>query len=180
MVGVTDLGLVILVGLSFLAGFRNGFVESLFSLAAWLGGILLGVHLARPALSRLPATIQGVPGAVIVTGVLVGLLSYAVLRVLGSAAGGQGGRDRGAGDRWLGGLLGLVRGLFLVAAIASFLVAYLPPEGRLLRQTRVIPLLEKPGRIVAGLAPGPLRLKMEQGWIRVMDRRAIDEEAIPT
>ncbi|MBM3285759.1 MAG: CvpA family protein [Candidatus Eisenbacteria bacterium] len=180
MVGVTDLGLVILVVLSLVAGFRNGFVESLFSLAAWLGGVLLGVHLAHPVLSRLPATIQRVPGVVIVTGVLVGLLAFALLRLLGAAAGGQGGKDRGAGDRWLGGLLGLARGLFLSAAIASFLVAYLPPEGKLMRETRVIPLLGPAGAVVSGLAPAPLRLKMEQGWIRVMERRATDEEAIPT
>jgi uncharacterized membrane protein required for colicin V production len=180
MVGITDLGLVILVLLSLIAGFRSGFVESLFSLAAWLGGILLAIHLARPAVNRLPEGLQHVPGAVIVAGVLIGLIGFAILRLLSAAAGGQNGKDRGAGDRWLGGLLGLARGLFLAAAIASFLVAYLPPEGKLMRESRVLPLLSPAGSLVSSLAPPGLRLKMEDGWRSLMERGERDDVPIPT
>jgi membrane protein required for colicin V production len=181
MVQVADIGLAVLVLLSLLAGFKSGFVESLFSLAAWLGGVLLGVHLAKPVLDHLPAVVQRIPGAVFLVGVLLFLIAYAILRLIGGALGGKGGTEPAAGDRWLGGLFGLARGLFLAAAIASFLVAFLPSEGRILRESRALPLLAPAGRFVAGLAPGALRERMDEGWNRLAERdRVPPGRAVPT
>ncbi len=170
MVGITDIGLGVLVVLSLLAGFKNGFVESLFSLAAWLGGILLGMHLAATVLARLPQVVQRIPGAAILIGVLLFLIAYALLKLLGAAMGSKGGKEPGVGDRWLGGLFGLARGLFLSAAVASFLVAYIPPDGRIMRESRALPLLAPAGRFVAGMAPAELRAKMDAGWARLAGR----------
>jgi membrane protein required for colicin V production len=179
MAGFADISLAVLVLLSLLAGFKNGFVESLFSLAAWLGGILLGVHLARPVLDRLPALVHRIPGAVFLVGVLLFLLAYALLRLLGAALGARSGKEPTAGDRWLGGLFGLARGLFLGAAVACFLVAYLPPSGRIMQGSRVLPLLAPAGRFVAGMAPEELRLKMDDGWDRLARRdRVVPKDAL--
>ena len=173
MVGFADIALAVLVLLSLLAGFKNGFIESLFSLAAWLGGILLGVHLAVPVLDKLPGFIHRIPGAVYLVGVLVFLIAYAVLRLLGAALGAKGGKEPSGGDRWLGGLFGLARGLFLSAAVACFLVAYLPADGRIMRESRALPLLAPAGRFVAGMAPANLRQRMDDGWARLSVRDQI-------
>ncbi len=180
MAGIVDIGLALLVLLSLIAGFKNGFVDSLFSLAAWLGGILVGVHLARPVLDRLPPFTHRVPGAVIVTGVLLFLVAFSALRLLGAALAGKRKSDPEPADRWLGALFGLARGLFLAAATASFLVAYLPAEGKVLRQSRSLPLLAPAGRVVAGMAPGNLRARMDDGWSRLLYRDRVGSGALPT
>jgi membrane protein required for colicin V production len=180
MVGITDIGLAVLVLLSLLAGFKNGFIESLFSLAAWLGGILLGVHLAEVTLAHLPGIVHRIPGAVYLVGVLLFLIAYAVLRLLGAALGARSGKEPGTGDRWLGGLFGLARGLFLSAAVACFLVAFLPPDGTIMQKSRALPLLAPAGRFVAGMAPSGLRQKMDDGWARIETQdRAEPKGAIP-
>jgi len=167
MTGVLDIGILLVVLLSLLGGFRSGFLESIFSFAAWLVGALVAFYGWRPVLEHLPARMRGLPGAPILVGVLVFLALFFLIRLVGLMITGDGKPGAPPIDRLLGAVFGLARGLFLAATLASFLVAYLPSQSRVVRGSRALPLLAPVGRIVAGMAPGYLHSKMEAGWDRL-------------
>lgn len=162
-----DLGLVVIVVLSLLAGVKNGLLDSVFSLASWILGGLAAFRGSEPVLGKLPARFQTLPGAQILTGVLLFLLTYFLVRMIGTLVGGSSKEGTGALDRFLGTLFGLVRGVFLAAIVASFLVGYLPGDSRLLRGSRALPILAPAGRVVAGIAPTSVRQRMQRGWARL-------------
>ncbi len=162
-----DIGLGLILLLSIIAGMRNGFADSLFSVASWLGGAILALYLPRAIVPHLPSGVRGFPGIAILTGVLIFLATFFVVRLLGVAVTGNGKPKPGPIDRMLGLMIGIARGLIIGAIIASFLVAYLPPEGTVMRKSRALPLLLPAGRIVAGVAPEKIRGRMDQGWDRV-------------
>ena len=164
MVLVVDFGLVLLALLSFLSGWRNGFVETLFSIGAWVGGILIAFHATESLLLLLPEWADSIPGAEIILGVLVFLVAFVVIRLIGHAAGSGAQRAIDPGDRAFGGLLGLARGLLLAGVLASLLVALLPRDGRVLRESRAIPLLAPLGGVIAQVAPPWLRERIVRGW----------------
>lgn len=170
MSALVDIGLAVIVILSLLAGLRSGFVDSLFSLASWVVGGLVALRLPRPVLAHLPAGYQRLPGAVILTAVLLFLAAYFVIRFLGSKLAGTSKEGASGLDRLTGALFGLLRGVFLAAAVASFLVGYVPASSRTIRESRALPLLAPVGGVVAGLAPGAVRERMDLGWGRLRSR----------
>jgi membrane protein required for colicin V production len=167
MVFAVDLGLAFVLFLSLIAGLRNGFLDTLISIAAWLGSLLVAVYLSEPILVRLPEWARSVPGAGVVLGVLLFLISFAAIRLIGHAAGAGEHEATDAGDRALGAVVGAARGLLLAASVACFLVAFLPPQGRVMRESRALPLLAPAGRAVSTLAPSWLRERMVDGWARL-------------
>jgi membrane protein required for colicin V production len=169
---LVDLGLVVVVVLSLLAGVKNGLLDSVFSLASWVLGGLAACRASGPVLGRLPARFQALPGAQILTGVLLFLLTYFLVRMVGSLVTKSSKEGTGPLDRFLGTLFGLVRGIFLAAIVASFLVGYLPGDSRLLRGSRALPFLSPAGRLVAGIAPTTIRERMLRGWARLQAESA--------
>ena len=159
-----DLGLVVIVVLSLLAGLKSGLVDSIFSLASWVVGGLVAFRGSGPILTHLPARFQQLPGSQLLAGVLLFLATYFVIRLIGSMLGGQSKEGAAGADRFFGTLFGLVRGILLAAAVASFLVGYLPPTSGVIKNSRSLPLLAPAGRIVAGLAPASIRERMDRGW----------------
>jgi hypothetical protein len=101
MVFAVDLGLAFVLFLSLIAGLRNGFLDTLISIAAWLGSLLVAVYLSEPILVRLPEWARSVPGAGVVLGVLLFLISFAAIRLIGHAAGAGEHEATDAGDREL-------------------------------------------------------------------------------
>jgi hypothetical protein len=97
-------------------------------------------------------------------GVVVFLVAFVLIRLIGHAAGGGGQKPVDPGDRAFGGLLGIARGLFLVALLGSILVVVLPRDGRVLRESRAIPLLAPLGGVIAQVAPSWLRDQIVEGW----------------
>lgn len=171
MVTLIDIGLALLVFLSLVAGWRNGLVDSLFSFAAYLVGIVVAVQVTPVVAGHLPSWAGRVPGANIVLGVFLFLAAFFVVRLIGSTTSSKRKKDPEFSDSLLGGLLGLARGLFLVAAIACFLVAYLPRQGKVFQESRALPLLTGPGKVVARLAPEGLRSRMTAGWAELEEER---------
>jgi membrane protein required for colicin V production len=159
-----DLGLVFVALLSVLSGWRNGFLETLFSIGAWIGGILIAFHATAPLLVFLPVWADSIPAVELILGVVVFLVAFVVIRLIGHAAGGGGQRAIDPGDRAFGGLLGIARGLFLAALVASLLVALLPRDSRVLSGSRAIPLLAPLGEVIARVAPPWLRDEISSGW----------------
>lgn len=166
MVLAVDLGLGLVLLLSLLAGYRSGFLDTLVSLAAWVGGVFVAIYLGEPILQQLPERARSIPGTGVVLGVLLFLLTFAAIRLVGHAAGAGEHEAKDAGDRFLGALVGAGRGILLAAAVACFLVAFLPPHGRVIRDSRALPLLAPAGRAVTHLAPESLRERMTEGWAR--------------
>ena len=115
MVLAVDLGLAFVALLSFLSGWRNGFLETLFSIGAWVGGVLIAFHTTAPLREVLPEWATSVPGIEIVLGVVIFLVAFVVIRLIGHAAGTGSHQADSQGDRALGGLLGLARGLLALS-----------------------------------------------------------------
>lgn len=164
MVIAVDIGLALVFLLSLLSGWKNGLIESVFSLAAWVAGAYVAFRLSGPLLEKLPPSIQGVPGAPLLAAVVGFLGAFAVVRLAGLAiASGKKSKVEGV-DRFLGLAFGILRGLVLVGAIGSLIVAFLPPRGSIVRESRVLPYVAPAGRAVASLAPESLRERIEKGW----------------
>jgi membrane protein required for colicin V production len=164
---LVDIGLVVVIVLSLLAGLKSGLLDSVFSLASWVVGGLAALRLPGPVLAHLPARFQQLPGAQILTAVLVFLATYFVIRMVGSLLARSSKEEASGLDRFMGSLFGLLRGVFLAAAVASFLVGYLPADSLTTRESRALPHLAPVGRIIAGLAPRSVRERMDLGWARL-------------
>ena len=181
MVLAIDIGLLLICILSLLSGWKNGIFESLFSLAAWVGGILVAFHASRPLLERMPPSIQAIPGAPILAAVAAFLVAFLLIRVTGHAIGSSAQAGPGGTDRFLGVAFGAVRGILLAAAIGSLLVAYLPREARVIRESRALPFLAPAGRLIGSLAPDELRQRILDGWnVCTGWRQTRDGESIRT
>ena len=164
MVLIVDLGLVLILLLSFLSVWRNVFVETLFSIAAWVGGTLIAFHATQPLLVLLPEWTDSIPGVELILGIVVFLVAFVLIRLIGHAAGSDAQRAVDPGDRAFGGLVGIARGLLLAGLLASLLVALLPRDGRVLRDSRAVPLFAPLGGVIAQVAPGWLRERIVDGW----------------
>lgn len=164
MILLVDLGFLFIVFLSFMSGWKLGFIETMFSFGAWIGGALIALNLTKPVLEAMPPWIDSIPGGSILLGVVLFLISFAVIRLIGHVAGA--GKDRAIdpGDKSLGALLGMVRGLFLVAVLGSLLVAFAPADGRVMRESRALPFISPMGKVVAQAAPAWLKSRIVEGW----------------
>ena len=167
MVTAIDIGLLLVILLSLFSGWRSGLLESVFSLAAWVGGILVAFQLSPRLYDRLPESLQRIPGAAVLAAVATFLVAFVIIRLLGMALNASSKAGPGSTDRFLGMLFGLLRGLFLAAAIGSMLVAFLPRGSRIPAASRVLPYLAPAGRIVGGIAPSGLRDNVIDGWDRL-------------
>ncbi|MBD3161379.1 MAG: hypothetical protein GF346_04165 [Candidatus Eisenbacteria bacterium] len=167
MVLAVDVGLAVVVALSLLAGLRNGLLDTVVSIAAWVGGILAGFHFAPGVLDLLPDWAQRIPGAEILAGVFLFLIAFALIRLVGSAMGIRTDRPIGPAERALGMLLGTVRGIVLAGVIASVLVAALPARSAIWTGSRALPVLAPIGEIIARWSPQALQERILNGWERL-------------
>jgi membrane protein required for colicin V production len=154
-----DVVLVIILVTSSVAGLRTGFARVVVGLAATVVGLLagfwcyrmVGVHLqswvARPALANVLGFLIIFTGICILGALLAALLSRLFKWV---------------GLSWfnhlLGGVAGLGRGVLVIAALASVLVAFAPsPTPQYLERSRVLPYANDVAAVLAQLAPQQLK-----------------------
>src|SRR5512141_1112138 len=94
-----DLGLALVLLLSLAAGLKDGFLDSLFSVASWIGAGLVAIYLPRWILDTLPGGIRSFPGISILVGVVLFLATFFVIRIIGMMASGSGKSEVGTLDR---------------------------------------------------------------------------------
>lgn len=165
----TDLAVIGVLLVSGLMAFVRGFVKEVLAVAGWIGAILITVHLFPivTPYTRQYTDIQiladgatGI-GIFVISLVLLSFVSHFIAkRVRESSV--------SALDRSLGFVFGLARGAVLIA-IAYLLLVWTVPHAdqpQVIREARVIPLVEQTARWLIRLVPAQTRESIEQ----VLDR----------
>ncbi len=161
----TDLAVIGVLLVSALFAFVRGFVKEVLAVAGWIGAILITVHLFPivTPYARQYTDIQILADGG--TGIAIFVISLVVLsfvshfiakRVRESAV--------SALDRSLGFVFGLARGAVLVA-IAYLLLVWTVPHAdqpAVVREARVVPLVEETARWLIKVVPTQTRDNLEQ------------------
>jgi membrane protein required for colicin V production len=170
-----DIVLAIIVGLSVLAGLREGFARSGVGFVASLVGIFagfwyareVGSHLMRFTSSPMLANFFGffiVFGACILAGAIIGLMLATMFRWVGLSW----------LDRLVGGLFGFARGVLVAVAMLTVYLACAPSSlPRAVTHSRFAPYLLDASSVMATLIPSQLRDAFHTTTARV--RRSWEE-----
>ena len=160
-----DFLLLLVVGLSVIAGFAAGFARVGIGFLAMLAGIVCGfwfygvpASYLAPHINRALANIFGfllVFGAFLIVGSLVASLASKIFKWVGLSW----------LDRLAGGAFGFVRGLFLVVALVTVLMAFTgrPPLKGMV-DSRTLPYAMEASHWFAALAPYELKDAFDSSW----------------
>ncbi len=168
-----DVVLLIVILVSFVSGWRTGLARVVVHLIATVLGLVAGFwcyglvaqKIAPYVANRLADNIIGfsiIFIGVMLLGSLVGYLIARLFSLIGL----------GWMDHLLGGVAGLFRGAFIVAAAAAVLIAFNPaPASTFLSESRVLPYATQVSSVLAEMAPKSLRdgfteqiEKLKQRW----------------
>ncbi len=153
-----DILLLLIVGLSILAGLMKGLIREVFSLAGVLLGIILALVFSPPLsvyLGRWIPFANAAYGAALfliftVTIVATTLLSHMLTKAIEVAS-------LGFMNRLLGGVFGILRGALIGLMIVLGLTLILDPGHNILASSRVTPYLALGARAVAPVLPAGVR-----------------------
>ncbi len=154
---VLDLFLLLLVGISVVAGLMKGLVREIFALVGVLAGVVLALVLSPSLAPRLEHWIHNAPADYAVSLILifavtmlgVGLIAHLISKVIELA-------QLGFANRLLGGLFGLVRGAIMGLVLVLGLTLFLEPSAPILAGSTLLPYLSWSARAMAPLLPeGP-------------------------
>jgi membrane protein required for colicin V production len=138
-----DLAAIIVVVLSLLLGVLRGLVRELFSLTAWVLAAVIAALYGPLAAKYVPplipgplfATVAGFLIVFVVVLIVAGILGLVLGKIIRAAG-------LGAGDRFLGGVFGVLRGI-IIMAIAVMVVGLTPlSKDEAWKSSMVVPPLE--------------------------------------
>ncbi len=154
-----DIILVLLIGLSVVAGFMSGFSRLIIGLAATIVGIFLGFwfyglvgdallpYVHRPEIANAIGFLV-VLGVCLAVGALLGKALAALFKWTGLTW----------LDRFLGGLAGFVRGAIIAVALMTVVLAFAPnPPPRMLIDSRSLPYVMRSATLLAEVTPRELK-----------------------
>ena len=151
-----DLGIAVVVGLSALLALARGAVREVFSIASWLGALVVAFAAfgqARPAMRDPIAEPLLADAAALV---LVFLVPFIALRIVSGLLS----RRVNAGllgplDKLLGFAFGAARGVLVVAAAYLVLSFFVPPERQpaTVQQARLLPQVREAAGLIVGVLP---------------------------
>ncbi len=154
-----DIILVLLVGISVLAGFMSGFSRLIVGLAATVAGIFLGFwfyglvaapllpFVSRPEIANAIGFLV-ILGACIMLGAVLGRALAALFKWTGLSW----------VDRFLGGVAGFVRGAIVAVALMTVVLAFVPnPPPQTLIDSRFLPYVMRSAAVLAELTPRELK-----------------------
>lgn len=154
-----DAAFILVVLLSVIAGFREGFARSSVGFAAAIVGVCagfwyaadVGSQLMRFTTSHLLANFFGfviVFGACVLVGGIIGILLSTMFKWVGLSW----------LDRVVGGLFGFARGLVVAVALLTVYLACAPnPPPRVITHSRVAPYLMDASAVMATVIPTHMR-----------------------
>ena len=146
-----DLILAVLIAWFAVSGIVRGLVRQLFSLGGLIAGHLAGIRYYSFAQSKLGLSFQY---AEVVGYAVVFLAAYLAVRLIGGLIEGQVRKSKLSGsDRLAGMAAGIVKGALLSILIVFLLVILLPPDARLLRESKAAPTAIAAGNRLAAAFP---------------------------
>ncbi len=153
-----DLLAVSLIGLLMFMGFWKGLAAQFFGLAGVVVGYILALRYYLKAATLLPDISQGTAKIMGFLFIFIGciVIAYIIGRLLEKLMKLAG---LGWANRLLGGLLGLVKGILITAVIMVVLVAFLPSDSRILKESVTIPYLVSVAKLFGAAIPGDIKMK---------------------
>jgi uncharacterized membrane protein required for colicin V production len=165
MAVLIDCALVVCLVLTMIVGARSGFFKELFSLLGLAGGVWLATRFTPVVLHMLPPFFRGSAFLAIVLFLILFFLTFALLRLVGTAFSALWEGKSPSGLSHLFGLvLGTVRGLVLVVFLSGALVLLAPLGSVTLGHSRVLPFLSSGMTRGAELLPPDVRARFLRRW----------------
>jgi membrane protein required for colicin V production len=147
-----DLSIALVLFVSALVAFLSGLLRELVSIAALTLGLIIASLYYAPLAGQLGRWLWGphVAAPVAFIGILILVWSFTggvgLLFVHGQTKGGS-----DLGDRLLGFLFGLVKGLALATIVLMVLTVYLPAQNQAFRESHLYPIVVQGSRLFQGL-----------------------------
>ena len=163
-----DWALILIIGGSALAGLRSGFVRVVIGLAAGITGLILGAWFYETVAQYLTPYIDSVQMregvgfmavflAVAIFGGLVSRLLAAIFKWAGLSW----------MDRLLGGAVGLARGLAIIVAMVTPLMAFVQPLPNIIEDSKLLPYAINVSHVAVAAAPRELRERFSAQYDRL-------------
>jgi membrane protein required for colicin V production len=162
-VNIADVIILLVVLVSVVQAVRSGFFQEAFAIAGLVFGYLIAAwqyrrlaahfasYVSSPWLSEITAFLLILLGVALIAGILGRIIRWIVKEAGLSGL-----------DRFLGGILGLVRGWLLIAIVLVGMTAF-TPTSRWLRGSGLAPYFLVIGRAAIWLAPAQLRAQFYEG-----------------
>jgi membrane protein required for colicin V production len=158
-----DITILTLIGISVAFGLYRGLVREIFSLLAIIIGFLVAAWyypLTAAFIQRWLAdpTLAGFLGFVITfigTALVIGLIGRLLRHFLKHA-------HLDLEDRFLGGVFGFIKGLFVSTVLVMILLAFMPPAHPFVAQSKTIPYFVRLAAVVRAAIPEELKDRVEK------------------
>ena len=175
-----DLGILILLVLIILRGYYRGLFQELAVLAGLIGGLLAAANFYLPLAARLEPLIKNptysrwVAFAVILVAVywLTRVLAHLLQRLLYHLY-------LDIFDRLLGGFFALLKGALLLGFALMLLSLVLPPDSKLLKESRTAPVLMRVSRQALEYLPPDFKKRWKkhlQDWLKPKEKQQVDRQ----
>lgn len=175
-----DLGILILLVLIILRGYYRGLFQELAVLAGLIGGLLAAANFYLLLAARLEPLIKNptysrwVAFAVILVAVywLTRVLAHLLQRLLYHLY-------LDIFDRLLGGFFALLKGALLLGFALMFLSLVLPPDSKLLKESRTAPVLMGVSRQALEYLPADFKKRWKkhlQDWLKPKEKQQADRQ----
>ncbi len=178
-INITDLAILIVLGISTLLALLRGFVAELFTVVAWIGALAAAVYGYTFGVPYV-VDLVGLEGtlAELLSGLAIFVVALIVLSVLARLCSGVLQiAGLGAVDRSLGFLFGLVRGAVLVS-VAYLLVLWAVPDPKdhpaWLTEAKALPIVIEGADLLVDLVPAHMRSQAYDEF-ELRKRQAEDE-----
>lgn len=159
---MVDGALILVVIFAVLRGLWRGAVSQLFGIAGFVAGFVVAHRFGAALGERLATSFPSLPHSAAMAAVLLFLLTWFLVALAGAwishglRRGGLGGTDR-----MVGGALGLVKGGLGMLLVVWILTLLMPPDHRLLKNSRLLPYAQEATRLLVEATPKSFRERLE-------------------
>ena len=177
--GLTSFDILVLIifGLSAVYGLARGFTSEALSLGAWVAAGFATIY-ALPHFQPLVRDhVEPQSFADILAVVVLALVSLIVFKLLAKLIGGFVRESAlGALDRGLGGIFGLLRGLFIISVI-YLLITWIIPKNDMpdwIAEARTRPMVEYGASVLSSVTPAEIAEKFDEVRDKRLDPDIVD------